>query len=369
MVLRLVDSYIRPPRFRATIEDITDEPGSIAVIKHRSKKMFLLTWHDSSEPTKNLVCESVTPRSLPQHDSGTPCKDSVYESITPRCMPDCMLTPLTDESVILYTQLSGVRGVDIQDHVIEDVMKQLSFEETELYGEVGFSDVARSGVESSGLSHDESFRLDDLDLNLNEPEPIVAEVRTQKPIMEESSEDAGTDGYFLLDEENKIVEPDVDVHLFGISMDVPFDNIGVTNLVPNDVLEGDDVDVINADGFDSDLSNDDETSNYRRRRQKFTTVKEAKDKVYLHSIESRRNLKQYKNDNVRVRARCDGKVRVFTMSQGTGSFGLNHKMEAGLSGSSGPSTRSKKRKNTRTNDDNQSCSSILNAHDKGDLFP
>ncbi|GJS42369.1 hypothetical protein Tco_0567412 [Tanacetum coccineum] len=258
--------------------------------------MFLLTWHDSSEPTKNPVCESVTPRSLPQHDSGTPCKDSVYESITPRCMPHCMLTPLTDESVILYTQLSGVRGVDIQDHVIEDVMKQLSFEETELDGEVGFGDVARSGVESSGLSHDESFRLDDLDLNLNEPEPIVAEVRTQKPIMEEvrtqkpivenviiedyvsSGEDAecgngqedesapSTDGDFLLDEENKIVEPDVDVHLFGISMDVPFDNIGVTNLVPNDVLEGEDVDVINADGFDSDLSNDDETSNYRRRR-------------------------------------------------------------------------------------------------------
>nr|GEZ53649.1 hypothetical protein [Tanacetum cinerariifolium] len=29
----------------------------------------------------------------------------------------------------------------------------------------------------------------------------------------------------------------------------------------------------------------------------------------------KRNLKQYKNDNVRVRARCDGKVPIFTMSQ------------------------------------------------------
>nr|GEZ43813.1 transposase, MuDR, MULE transposase domain protein [Tanacetum cinerariifolium] len=51
------------------------------------------------------------------------------------------------------------------------------------------------------------------------------------------SEDAGInddddDEDFLVDEENEIVNPDVDVHLFGISMDLPFDNIGVTNLVP-----------------------------------------------------------------------------------------------------------------------------------------
>ncbi|GKG25407.1 shikimate O-hydroxycinnamoyltransferase, partial [Tanacetum coccineum] len=49
--------------------------------------------------------------------------------------------------------------------------------------------------------------------------------------------------------------------------------------------------------------------------QQFTTPKEAKDRVYLHSIESKRNLKLYKNDSVRIRARCEGKVLVFTMSQ------------------------------------------------------
>nr|GEX30059.1 hypothetical protein [Tanacetum cinerariifolium] len=87
----------------------------------------------------------------------------------------------------------------------------------------------------------------------------------------QSSEDAGIDDDdkdddLLVDEENNIVETDVDMHLFGISMDVPFDNIGVTNLVSNDFLEGGDVDVINADGFDSDPGHDDETSNYTRRR-------------------------------------------------------------------------------------------------------
>ncbi|GKG24279.1 hypothetical protein Tco_0392315, partial [Tanacetum coccineum] len=56
-----------------------------------------------------------------------------------------------------------------------------------------------------------------------------------------SSKDAGTDDedeHFLVDEENEIVEPDVDVHFFGISMDLPFDNIGVTNVVLDNVLEG-----------------------------------------------------------------------------------------------------------------------------------
>ncbi|GJX20451.1 hypothetical protein Tco_0223128, partial [Tanacetum coccineum] len=343
------------------------------------------------EPTMEPVCESVTPRFLPEHDSNTPCKDSVFE-------------------------------------VIDDVMRQLSFEEIELDGEAGFADVTGSGVESTGLSHHESFRVDDLDLNLNErvnlnvskietqyellvseepnvgrsPEPIVEEVRTQEPIVEDvivedyvssgedaeqgngqffyddkgidtayeteydvqSSEDAGTDDDdeyedFLVDKENEIVELNVDVHLFGISMDVPFDNIDVTYLVPDDVLEGEDVDVINADDFDSDPGNDDEI--------KITTTKEAKDRLYVHSIESRRNLMMYKNDSVRIRERCNGKVPVFTMSQGTGPTGPNCRMEVGPSGSSGPSTRSKQRKNTGTNDDSQACSSVLDAHDKGDL--
>nr|GFC65534.1 EF-hand domain pair, mitogen-activated protein (MAP) kinase [Tanacetum cinerariifolium] len=114
---------------------------------------------------------------------------------------------------------------------------------------------------------------------------------------------------------NEIVEPNVDVNLF---------------------------EVVNLDGFDSDTGNDNETSNYRRRRldelrremegvmnasgrwkysfyigHKFAKAKEAKDRVYLHSIESKRTLKLYKIDNIKVRVRCDGIVLVFTMSQGT----------------------------------------------------
>ncbi|GJZ56699.1 hypothetical protein Tco_0612193 [Tanacetum coccineum] len=195
----VVDSYNRPPpRFKATtIEEVIDEPGSI---EYRSEKMLLLTWHDSSEPTKEHVFDSVTPRSLPQHDSSTPCKDSVCESVTPKCMPHCMLTPLSDESVIINTQLSSVQGVDTQDHVIEDEIRQLSFEETELDGEAGFGDVVGSGIESFGLSHDESFGVEDLDLNLNEHEPIMEEGNSQEDAEQgngQEDESAPSDGHFF----------------------------------------------------------------------------------------------------------------------------------------------------------------------------
>nr|GEY95751.1 reverse transcriptase domain-containing protein [Tanacetum cinerariifolium] len=166
------------------------------------------------------------------------CLDTLVRSFKLIEEPDCILTPPTDESVITYTQLSGAHGVDTQSHVlptiqsqfsdinrsfisqqasasqvIDDVMGQLSFDKTELDGEAGFADVIGSGVDSSGLSHDESFGVDDLDLNLNEPinlnvsqvdtqselsmseepdvgptqEPILAEVNTQEPIVAEVS--------------------------------------------------------------------------------------------------------------------------------------------------------------------------------------
>nr|GEV20704.1 putative transposase, mutator type, MULE transposase domain protein [Tanacetum cinerariifolium] len=122
-------------------------------------------------------------------------------------------------------------------------------------------------------------------------------------------------------------------------MDLIFDNIFVTNLVPDDVLEGEDVDVINADGFDSDPSNDEE-NNYRKKR--LAELRTEMQDVINASGQWKRNLKLFRNDGVRIRSRCDGKVPVFTMSQGTGPTGLNREMEAGPSRSSSPTTRNKK---------------------------
>nr|GFC29280.1 hypothetical protein [Tanacetum cinerariifolium] len=65
--------------------------------------------------------------------------------------------------------LSFVSQQATASQVIDDAMRQLSFDKTEVDEESGFADVVKSGVDSSGLSHDESFRVDYLDLNLNEP--------------------------------------------------------------------------------------------------------------------------------------------------------------------------------------------------------
>nr|GEX42740.1 hypothetical protein [Tanacetum cinerariifolium] len=149
--------------------------------------MLLLTWHDSTTPAKDFVCDFLAPRSMPQNDSSTPPKDSVCDFVTPRCMPHDMLTPPTDESVNTYTQ-------------------QLSFEETKSDGDADFGDVAGSGIESSGLSYDESFGVDDLDLNVpndhvvNEScihvdvEPAVDVGRTEENVVERVRVDEIVDG-------------------------------------------------------------------------------------------------------------------------------------------------------------------------------
>nr|GEU84205.1 hypothetical protein [Tanacetum cinerariifolium] len=239
-----LDCYIRPPRFRTTIKDISDESGSIAT--NRTEKI----------PYKVSVCDSITP-----------------------------------------------------SQVINDVMRQLSFKDTKLDGKAGFANSARSGVECFGLSHDESFRVDDdLDLNLNEPISLnrSEEVGTQKFTVE----DVVLKDYVSSREDVKHYNDQEDESTPSDGhMDLSFDNIGVTNLVPDDVLEGEDVDIINSDGFENDPGNDDETNDNRRRRR---------------------------------RARCDGKVPIFIMSQAPGPTGPSRRMKARPNGSSGPTTRSKK---------------------------
>ncbi|GJZ59304.1 hypothetical protein Tco_0615120 [Tanacetum coccineum] len=254
---------------------------SSAAFEHRFEKILLLTWHDSSEPTNELVCDSVTPRSLPQHDSSTPYLNlNEHVDLNVSQIETQYELPVSKEPDVGRTQVPIMEEVRTQEPIVEEGNGQ----KDELAPSDGhfFYDV--KGIDSA--------------------------YKTQYGI--HSNKDAGTDDDdddFLADEENEVVEPKVDVHLFSISMDVPFDNIGVTNLVLDDVLEGEDVDVINADGFDSNNGNDNKTSNYKRRR---------------------------------VRARCDEKVPVFTMSQGSGPTGPNQGIEVGPSGSSGPTNRSKK---------------------------
>nr|GEV41335.1 hypothetical protein [Tanacetum cinerariifolium] len=133
--------------------------------------MLFLTWHGYTAPTKESVCDFVTPRSLPQHDLSTPCKNSICEFVTPRVDTQDHVVP-TIQSHFSNINLSFNSQRATASQVIEDVMRQLSFEKTKLDGKVGFGEVASSGIDSSRLSHDESFGVDDLDLN-------VSQIKTQ----------------------------------------------------------------------------------------------------------------------------------------------------------------------------------------------
>nr|GEX55361.1 transposase, MuDR, MULE transposase domain protein [Tanacetum cinerariifolium] len=217
-------------------------PSTSAVIENKYDKLLLLAWYDSSTLAIDFVCNSVTPMSMPQH-------------IIVHALRILFVTPLH-----LRVCLA----------LIEDVKRQLSFEKTKLDGEPGSGDVAGSGIDYKQLwfKHICSCRAR-VDVGRTEKQ-IVQHIRVDEVVNGSAEEvvvhDACTndddyddeDDDFFVDEENDIVEPDVDMHLFGISKDDPFDNIGVTNLVLKDVLEGEDVDVVNLDGYDSDTCYDSE---------------------------------------------------------------------------------------------------------------
>ncbi|GJS90013.1 hypothetical protein Tco_0772649, partial [Tanacetum coccineum] len=133
--------------------------------------LYLLACDEDVHCLANLVRSF----KLLENDSSTPTKNSVYESVTPRFMP---------------------------------------------HG---------SSIEIYGLGHDESFRVDDLDLHLNltlnlnvRVDEVVHAWGEEAVVHGRGEEDVkqgnGTydDHDLLLDKENEIVEPNVDVHLFGI---------------------------------------------------------------------------------------------------------------------------------------------------------
>ncbi|GKB04985.1 hypothetical protein Tco_0833180 [Tanacetum coccineum] len=169
-------------------------------------------------------------------DFSTPVKDSVFDSVTPRCMPHEPAVDVgrTEEHVVEHDRVDEV----VDGSVEEDVVHGSGEEDVE-HG-----------------TNDDDDDEDDHDL--------------------------------FVDEENEIVEPDVDAHLF---------------------------DVVNLDGFDSDTGYDNETITYRRRRfndvrremegvinatgqwkysfytrHKFGSSKEAMDRVYMHSIERKKRV-------------------------------------------------------------------------------
>nr|KAJ0227649.1 hypothetical protein LSAT_V11C100003630 [Lactuca sativa] len=150
----------------------------------------------------------------------------------------------------------------------------------------------------------------------------------------------------LVDDENNVSEVEVDMTDFNLNLDKDYGCVQMdgfhTRVGTND--EHEDIEVIDNDRWDSlDEGSEDE----RKRRcvlknlakekrcslgnvhkasfyvgQKFKSMKELKEKIDMHALETRRNLYYKKNDKLRLRALCRGVVPVINAS---GVVGLNTK--------------------------------------------
>lgn len=182
--------------------------------------------------------------------------------------------------------------------------------------------------------------------------------KTNRLTMEEIIDEVRQDDDLIVDLDNAHNEPDITVSLFSLNSHAQIG--GNINLIPDELVVEDDIDVINNDSFDSASDSEDDLERIRRRKlrqlekekkvdegvmnmyefycgQKFGSSKEVKDRIYKHSIETRRELKMSKNDKVRVTAICVGKIPICSSSDGSGPsqcVGPNNN-------ESGPSARTK----------------------------
>ncbi|GJW77725.1 hypothetical protein Tco_0139407 [Tanacetum coccineum] len=216
------------------------------------------------------------------------------------------------------------------------VIRYIDFDDNELDGGLEFSYLDAINVDKSGLSHDEHFGVDDLDLNLDLNLNLNArrDTRTEELVEQGISQQVlyDVEGDGIVDKENEMIEPDVEVNLFGLTRNEAFDNIGITSELPDEFFQGDGVEVGNVVGFDSATGFEDEPGFERGR---YLVMQQRIREIYANQLP------------------------VFTESQCSGSTSPSEAVGVGPSGSSGPVTRSKKRKSVGT----------IDAHDKGNLCP
>ncbi|GJU10888.1 hypothetical protein Tco_1133284 [Tanacetum coccineum] len=290
----VLDSYLRAPRFRETLEDITDEPAELD-----GEAGFADVSGSGVDSSRLIETQSELPVS--EEPNVGPTQELILAEVSTQ--EPIMAEVSTQEPIVAEVSTEkapcGRRLVNLKEFSIEDVV----IKDYVSFGEDGEDAEHGNGQKDESARTDGEFIYDD--------EGIDTSHETEYDV--QSSEDAGTgtddddvDEDFLVDEENEIVKPDVDVHLFGINLDLPFDIIVITNLVPDNVL-----------------------------------------------------LTDEENDSVRIRARCEGKVPVFTISQDIRPTGPNCGMKAGLVDSSGQLLGLKKRRNKEMGIDRDSFKHVV----------
>ena len=170
-------------------------------------------------------------------------------------------------------------------------------------------------------------------------------------------------------------------------METPDLFANLNNQVPDNLVGDTESEVFDSDDFESDFDETVATDVQKKLRklrkekekdefivkkywfyagQRFASSKAIKDRVYIHSIETRRKLKLVRNDKVRVRAKCEGPIPVFDLNNGPLNDGpsVDDPSKVSPRQSTGPKTRSKSKVGSADKDkgkgifeetSNQSC--------------
>ncbi|KAL4555306.1 hypothetical protein LXL04_037922 [Taraxacum kok-saghyz] len=169
-----------------------------------------------------------------------------------------------------------------------------------------------------------------------EPPPIAPyksneeEVRSENGYNSEYGSDS-QDSDFIVDEENMLDDPEVDMNDFILNIDDNVEWIGGRGIVEGDKeLSNEELEVINNELLVSDSSEEEDCKSRRRNKiraverarandtamvkdpfyifQRFSSPEEVKERIYLHAIETRRELEIMKNDKQRIRVTCKGTI-------------------------------------------------------------
>ncbi|KAL7587244.1 hypothetical protein Lser_V15G37370 [Lactuca serriola] len=178
----------------------------------------------------------------------------------------------------------------------------------------------------------------------------------------EDSEDS-QDSDYIVDEDNLLDDPEVDMKNFHLNIDKEVEWVGGFLDDRDEAIEGDEeLEVIDTEEFVSASSSDKGDASKKMKKirylqrahkneaavvkdpfyihQTFSTTKEVKQQIYLHSIQSRRELDFVKNDKNMIRVVCKGTIPNLGILETGGTNKSNDKV--------GPSQKKKKVKDGHT---------------------
>ncbi|GJW82397.1 ribonuclease H-like domain-containing protein [Tanacetum coccineum] len=323
------DIYTPPKAKRLVIEELDAEPIiSKAGITPVARKLVL-------DVNNNQTCGKEKGKSSGKDLEGQSSavgNDGSYEE-----SQDPNFDPFADLDLILPTMRD--REGNTSEHV--DLGDETNNVEIEC-------DDDRHGEEHTGGDHeihDEEEREvdDDTDRNMEGNSGHVVETEgeeNEQAVETESEEDTeandetdSEDSDYLVDEENNVDDVDVDMKDFDFHVDEGVEFMGCRDSEQTvDIEEGDgeEIEVLDNDYFESASDSDDEGSRLRKRKLKeIRKQAHANEQIYKtyfyvgkdfpnkedvmayikeHSIETRREIRFEKNDGERVRAVCRGVI-------------------------------------------------------------